>query len=156
MKPNAELSGISGDGNAVVFATREPLVAKDTNGERDVYLRRLGSRRPVLLSAETIPPQMAVSRRFSRLSSARIAIRIGCPDAEMNGPCRGSVGLAPSRRSKALGQADFRIAAGKRKRIVVSLRHVLSPTRRSLIARVRGVDFLGNARLIARRVAQGG
>jgi len=156
MKPNAELSGISGDGNAVVFATREPLVAKDTNGERDVYLRRLGSRRPVLLSAETIPPRMVVSRRFSHLSSARIAIRIGCPDAEMNGPCRGTVKLASSRRSQALGRADFRIAVGKRKRIVVSLRHALPPTRHSLIARVRGIDFLGNAMLVVRRVALGG
>jgi hypothetical protein len=155
MKPNAELSGISGDGSAVVFATREPLVAKDTNGERDVYLRRLGSRRPVLLSAETIPPRMVVSRRFTRLSSARIAIRIGCPDAEKNGPCRGTVKLTPSRRGQALGRADFRIAVGKRKRIVVSLPHALPPARHSLIARVRGIDQLGNARLIVRRVALG-
>jgi hypothetical protein len=156
MKPNAELSGISEDGGRVVFATREPLVAKDTNGERDVYLRRLGSRRPVLLSAETIAPRMSVSRRAARLRSGDLAIRLGCPKAERDGPCHGVVKLAPSRHGKPLGQADFRIAAGKRKRIVVNLRHALPLARHSLIARVQGIDRLGNAKLLVRRVALGG
>jgi hypothetical protein len=99
---------------------------------------------------------MVVSPRSTRLSSARIAIRIECPDAEKNGPCRGAVRLAPSRHGQALGRADFRIAVGKRKRIVVSLRHALPPARHSLIARVRGIDQLGNSRLVVGRVALGG
>jgi hypothetical protein len=152
-KPNAELWGISADGGTVVFATREPLVAKDANNERDIYMRRLGSMRPVLLSAETIPPRMVVSRHLTRLPSARVAIRIGCPDVEKDGPCHGTVKLAPSRHGKPLGRADFRIAVGKRKRIVIGLRHPLSPAPRSLVARARGIDSLGNAVVVVERIA---
>jgi hypothetical protein len=156
MKPNAELSGISADGSTVVFATREPLVAKDTNRERDLYLRRLGAKRALLLSAETIPPQVVVSRRVTRLPAARGAIRIGCPDAEKNGPCHGTVKLGLSRHGMAVGKAGFRIAVGKRKRVVVSLRRALPRARHTLIIRVRCVDRLGNEKLVVRPVVLGG
>ena len=36
VEDDAELLALSGDGSAVVFATREPLVASDTDRERDV------------------------------------------------------------------------------------------------------------------------
>lgn len=152
---NAELLGISGDGSAVVFATGEPLVEGDTNGERDIYARRLGAKRVVLLSAEKIAPQMSLSRLAVRLRSGDLAIRLGCPKAERDGPCHGAVKVATSRHGKPLGVGAFRIGAGKRKRIVVDLRHVLSSARHSLVVRVRGIDSLGNAALVVNRVPLG-
>lgn len=148
----AELSGISADGSTVVFATRDGLVARDTNRERDVYMRRTGWKNPVLLSAETIPPRMSVSRRAARLRAGRVAIRLTCPKAEQDGPCHGTLKLAAKRRGAPLGQSSFRIDVGKRKRVVVRLRRPLSPARRSLVARVLGKDRLGNARLVTKRV----
>jgi len=154
-KPIAELSGISADGSTVVFATREALVAKDANHERDVYMTKVGWKHPVLLSAETIPPRMSVSRRAARLRTGRVAVRLTCPEAERNGPCKGNLRLAPKRNAKPLGQTAFEIAVGKRKRIVVRLRQPLPPARQSLVARVRGVDSLGNARVSTKTIRFG-
>ena len=150
--PNAgmELSGLAADGSAVVFATRAGLVAGDTNRERDYYLRRLGSKRPVLLSAESIPPTMRIARRAARLRAARVAVRLTCPKTERNGPCRGNLRLADGRLGETLGRSAFEIAVGERERIVVRLRRQLSPARRTLFARALGVDRLGNARAATR------
>jgi hypothetical protein len=154
-KPAAELSGISGDGSAVVFATRAGLVAGDTNHERDTYMRRIGSKHPVLLSAETIPPRMSVSRRGARLPSGRVAIRLTCPKVEQDGPCHGSLSLAEKRNGKPLGRSAFSIAVGKRKRIVVRLHRTVSPAGGSLVARVLGVDHLGNAHASTSKIRLG-
>ncbi|MGE0066732.1 MAG: hypothetical protein AB7T48_05190 [Solirubrobacterales bacterium] len=153
--PTAELSGISADGNTVAFATRAGLVAGDTNRQRDYYLRRIGSKRPVLLSAETTAPAVWIARRAARLPAARVAIRLVCPKAEENGPCRGNLRLAQKRNAKPLGQRAFQIAVGKRKRIVVRLRRPLPPAKQSLVARARGIDSLGNARVSTRTVRFG-
>lgn len=153
--PQAELSGISSDGSTVVFATRAGLVAGDANRDRDYYLRRVGSKRPILLSAETIAPTMRIARRAARLRGARVAIRLACPESERNGPCRGNLRLAPKRDAKPLGQSAFKVGVGERKRIVVRLRQPLPPARRSLFARVRGVDSLGNARVSTRKLRFG-
>jgi hypothetical protein len=143
--PPAELSALAADGSAVVFATREALVAGDANDERDVYRRRIDSKRTTLLSAETIPPRISVSRRAARLRGDRVAIRMTCPAAEQNGPCHGWVKLTEPRRGKALGRAAFRIAVGKRGRIAIRLHRPLPPTRHNLATRVRAIDQLGNA-----------
>lgn len=154
--PWAELAGISADGSTVVFATREGLVAGDTNGERDFYLRRLDAARPVLLSAERMAPKMRVAPGAVRLRLARVAVRLGCPETESNGPCRGTLRLAAGRSGGPLGKSSFSIAVGKRQRIVVRLRKALPPTRRSLLASARGADALGNAALVTRKVRLGG
>jgi hypothetical protein len=156
-KPAAELSGISADGSTVVFATREGLVAGDTNHERDFYMRKIGSKHPVLLSAETIPPRMSIARRAARLRSRspRVAIRLTCPKVEQDGPCHGRLSLAKTRHGRPLGRSSFSIAVGKRKRIVVRLHRTVSPARRRLVARALGVDHLGNAHLSIRKVRLG-
>lgn len=155
-KPDAELSGISADGRVVAFETKERLVAGDTNHERDLYMRRIGSKHPTLLSAETIPPRMSISPRAARLPSARVAIRLACPKVEQDGPCHGTLRLAATPTGKPLGQSAFSIAAGKRKRILVRLRRTVSPAKRSLVARVRGADSLGNAHVSTRTIRLGG
>jgi hypothetical protein len=152
-RPAAELLGLSGDGSTVVFATREQLVAKDTDSERDIYLRRLGSKHPILLSAETIPPPMRISRHGKLLPSGEIGIRIGCPKTETSGPCHGEVKLAKGRRGPTIGKASFRIPAGKRMLTSVRPLHSASAARHAAVfVRVRGIDRLGNAATATRRV----
>ncbi len=148
---DAELLAFSADGSAVVFATREPLVASDVDRERDVYLRRSGQERSTLLSGETIAPAIVISRRGSLLRSGRIGIALSCPKSETSGPCRGRLVLKRSRRAARIGTASFQIAPGKRARVTVRLRRD-SLVPRSAFARVRGADALGNARVVTQRI----
>jgi hypothetical protein len=46
----ARFDGMSSDGNEVVFSTREPMVAADTDQKEDVYLRNLLENRTILVS----------------------------------------------------------------------------------------------------------
>jgi hypothetical protein len=172
----ADLLSISGDGQTVAFATKEPLTDEDTDHKMDFYLRRYGqvSRpasasasaqrrtgkpgkgkagkgRTVLLSAEAIPPRMRVSSHARLTGSGKVGVRLGCPKSETSGPCRGRVSLAAGRHGKALGSATFRVPAGKSLRVFVSLPANASP--RSLFARVRGADRLGNAATTVHRVS---
>lgn len=164
----ADLLSISGDGQTIAFATREPLTDEDTDRKMDFYLRRPGQlsrpgsastsakrtkRRTVLISAESIPPRMQIARHAKLLGSGKVAIRLACPKAEKSGPCRGKVKLATSKHGKPLGAASSQIAPGKRKRILISLRR--SPrmgVSSYLFARVRGIDRLGNSATAVRRV----
>jgi len=164
----ADLLSISGDGQTIAFATKEQLTAEDTDHKMDFYVSRVGQvtrpgsastsarrakRHTVLISAESIPPRMRISGRAKLLFSGEIALGISCPKAEKSGPCHGKLKLARARHAKSLGVASFRIAPGKRKRIQISLRRSLPMSApRSLFARVRGVDRLGNSAIAARRV----
>jgi hypothetical protein len=164
----AELLSISGDGQTIAFATRERLTDEDTDRKMDFYVRRpnglvrpgsasssikrSGARRTVLISAESIPPRMKISRRASLLPSGAVAVRLGCPKAEKSGPCRGRLKLATHRQGKSVGVERFRIAAGRQMRVSVSL-HGSSPAKGRLVARVRGADRLGNSAVVVRRLA---
>ncbi len=166
----ADLLSISGDGETIAFATREPLTDEDTDRKMDFYVRRTGQlirpgaastsaarpkrpgKRTVLISAESIPPRMQVSRLGRLLPSGVAEIHLGCPKAEKSGPCHGKVNLARSRYGRPLGSASFRIAPGHRKLIRMHLEHPL-PQGNAAFARVRGVDRLGNGALAVRRVA---
>jgi hypothetical protein len=152
-KGNAELLGFSGDGSAIVFATRDSLATNDLDRERDVYLRRSGQKRSTLLSGETIPPEMRVSRRATLQRSGRISLALSCPKSETSGPCRGRLVLKRSRRGSRIGGAIFRIASGRRARVAVRLRHGAPVPPKSAFARVRGMDALGNAKVATRAVA---
>jgi Tol biopolymer transport system component len=151
-KAYAELLGFSADGSTVVFATRDALVASDLDRDRDVYLRRSGARRSVLLSGETIPPEMRVSKRGRILRSGRVGLALSCPKAETSGPCHGKLKLKTGRRGKLIGSTSFEIPAGKRKLLTVRPRRMLSPSRHSIFATMRGMDQLGNGATVARRV----
>jgi hypothetical protein len=154
---NAELLALSGDGSTVVFATNESLVARDRNGKRDVYLRRVGSDHSVLLSGETIAPLMRIAKRGSLLRSGAIAVRLACPKAETSGPCRGRLVLSPGRRKPRLGTASFRIAPGRSARVVVHPRpRYRESVPRVVLARAHGADALGNSRVSLRRIRIGG
>lgn len=151
-KGGAELLGLSADGSAIVFATRDPLLASDLDRERDVYLRRSGQKRSTLLSRETIPPEMRVSRRGTLQQSGRIGLALSCPKSEKSGPCRGKLKLKIGRRGKLIGSTGFEIHAGKRKLLTVRPRRMLPPSRRSIFATVRGMDRFGNGATTAHRV----
>lgn len=152
---DAELLALSADGSAVVFATSEPLVARDTDRERDVYLRRSGLERSTLLSGETIAPAIHIARRGSLLRPGRIGIALSCPKSETSGPCRGKLILKRSRKAARIGTASFQVAPGRRMRVAVRLRRG-SLVPRSAFARVRGVDALGNARVVTQRIRMPG
>lgn len=149
---NAELLDISGDGQAILFATKEALVAKDTDHETDVYVRWVQLKRTILVSGETMAPQMRVSSRGRALRSGRIAIRLLCPKEETSGPCHGKLKLKTSRRGKLIGSKSYEIPAGRRKLLIVRPRRALSPSRRSVFAIARGLDRLGNGATATRRV----
>ena len=139
----AELLGLSGDGSAAVFATKGRLTRSDLDRDRDVYLRRVGTSRTVLLSAEEVPPSMRISPRGTVRASGFARVRVACPKDEASGPCRGAVTLSRGRR--LLGRAGFRIAAGRRGQVAVRLPRTLRPLHSMrVLARVRGVDRLGN------------
>lgn len=167
----ADLLSISGDGLTIAFATKEQLTAEDTDHKMDFYVSRVGQvtrpgsasssitrpkRRPgrtVLISAESIPPQMRISRHAKLMGSGKVTIRLACPKAEKSGPCHGRLKLARSLYGKSIGSTSFRIAPGKHRRIQVSLRRSLpmsaSP---ALFARARGSDRLGNSATTARQI----
>jgi hypothetical protein len=162
----ADLLSISGDGQTIAFATREPLTDEDTDRKMDFYVSRIGQvtrpgsastsakrakRRTVLISAESIPPRMRVSVLNRILPSGKVEIHLACPKAEKSGPCHGRVKLASSRHGKALGGASFKIAPGHRKLIRIRLRRS-PPAGNSIFARVRAQDRLGNSATTIRRI----
>jgi hypothetical protein len=150
---NAELLGFAGNGYAVVFATKEALVPRDLDRERDLYLWWLGDERGALISGETIAPRMRIGKRAVAPRSGRVGVRLACPKAETSGPCRGRLFLQRGWRGDRVGAARFRIDAGRRARVSVPLRRRFraSPPK-SVLVRVRGADALGNARVVTRRV----
>lgn len=151
---NAELLAISGDGQAVIFATKERLTSRDTDDHKDVYLHRAGQARTVLVSAEAIAPQMRISPRGALLGSAAIELRLGCPKAETSGPCHGKVSLSRGRHGKRIGGATFRIAPGRGQPVHVHLRRSLPVDGPKVVfARVRGIDRLGNSAIAVSRLA---
>jgi hypothetical protein len=148
---NAELLALSADGGAIVFTAKEALAPRDLDHERDVYLHRSGQERGVLLSGETIAPEMRIAGRGGLLSSGRVGISLACPKSETSGPCHGRLVMKKSRRGPRIGTASFRIASGQRIRVPVRLRHrTLAP--KSAFVRVRGIDALGNAQLVVRKL----
>ena len=151
VKSNAELLDISGDGSTMVFATKEALVPRDLDHERDVYLRRADRERSVLISAETIAPQMRIAKRGRLLRSGRVSIALSCPKSEVSGPCRGKLLLKRGRNGPRIGRASFRIAPGSRARVSVRLRHGASVPKSAFI-RARGIDALGNAQSVTQRI----
>lgn len=154
---NAELLALSGDGSTVVFATTDPLVAGDRDGQRDIYLHRAGQDKNVLLSGETIAPLMRIAKRGSLLPSGAVGVTLACPKAETSGPCRGRLVLSPGRRRPRLGAASFRIAPGRRLRVAVRPRdRYRGSVPVVVLARAHGADALGNARISVRRIRIGG
>jgi hypothetical protein len=142
----AELLGLSGDGQTVVFATKGRLTASDRDRARDVYLRQVAAKRTVLLSGEEIPPSMRLSPRGTVRASGLARVRLACPKAETSGPCHGAVTL--SRGKRRLGRGSFSIAAGRRRKVSVRLPQSFSPPHSfRALARVKGVDRLGNSAL---------
>ncbi|HEY1355356.1 MAG TPA: hypothetical protein VGF09_03490 [Solirubrobacterales bacterium] len=153
----AELLGLSDDGQTVVFATKGRLTDSDLDRDRDIYLRRVAAKRTLLLSGEEIPPRMRVARSGRLRASGSAVVRVACPKTETSGPCHGNVTL--SRGKKRLGRAPFQVAAGRRGPVSVHLPRSFSPARPvRVLARVRGVDRLGNASLetASVRLALGG
>jgi hypothetical protein len=147
----AELRGISADGGAVIFTTAARLTRTDIDLERDIYLRRVGSDRTILVSAEAIAPRMKVAKRGPLLASGVALVRVGCPKAETSGPCRGAVLLRRGR--SRLGHARFQVPPAKRRAVRVRLRRSLSPSGPvSVLARVRGTDRAGNSDVTVTRV----
>jgi hypothetical protein len=140
----AELLGISDDGQTVAFATKGRLTDSDLDRDRDVYLRRVPTKRTVLLSAEEIAPRMRLGRRGLLQATGHAVVRVACPKAETSGPCHGTVSL--SKGKKRLGSASFRIASGKRGKVSVRLpKSSSSPRSMRALALVRGTDRLGNS-----------
>ena len=153
VKSNAELLAVSGDGSAIVFATSEPLAPKDLDRERDIYLRGAGQQRSALLSGETIAPEMRIARRAAVLRSGKVGARLSCPKAEASGPCRGRLVLKRGRKGPRIGAASFRIEPGQRPRVLVPLRRgPRASVPKLAFARVRGIDALGNAKVVTARV----
>ncbi len=148
---NAELLALSGDGGAIVFATKEALTPRDLDHERDVYLRRADQERSVLISGETIAPQMRIAKRGRLLRLGRVSIPLSCPKSEVSGPCRGKLLLKRGRNGPRIGRASFRIAPGHRARASVRLRGS-APVAKSAFVRVRGIDALGNAEVVTQRI----
>jgi hypothetical protein len=151
VKSNAELLDISGDGRAIVFTTKEALAPRDLDHERDVYLRRADRERSVLLSGETIAPQMRIAKRGRLLQSGRVSIALSCPKSEASGPCRGRLALKRGRNGLRIGGASFRVVPGSRVRVPVRLRHRVSVPK-SPFVRVRGIDALGNVQIVTQRI----
>lgn len=166
-------SGISPNGRFVAFTTWEELVPGDNDVKEDVYVidmgatagsagasasarRRPQKRRLRLVTAESIAPRMGVGKKAVTGKKA-IRLRLRCPKAESSGPCRGRVKLVTPRRHRLLAAGSFRIAAGRKK--VVLLRGKALPQRAGrALARVRGADMLGNRRTVSAlvRLRQGG
>ena len=153
-KSRAELLGVSGDGSTVVFASTEALAKRDGDAGRDVYRWRSGPRGPstTLLSAETIAPRMRISTHARLLTSGSIKVGLACPKIETHGPCTGRIRLTQGRAGRTLGRGDFRIAAGRTRRIAVRLKDSHLPPG-PLFAHARGADQVGNRSTIVRRVA---
>jgi hypothetical protein len=151
---NAELRGISADGTTVLFATKERLAKGDDDHEKDLYARRAGQAggRPVLISAEAIPPQMRIGSPGLLLPSGTVGVKITCPKTETSGPCHGKVNVARGRRGATIGKAAFRIAPGRRKLLQINLRQSRAHPPKVVLVRVRGFDQLGNSELAIRRV----
>ncbi len=177
----AFFSGISPNGRFVAFSTWEELVPGDNDVKQDIYVidmgapnqatasvsragaARNGSRRPGrkarrrlrLITAEAIPPRMAVAAHGSLgAKGARLSLR--CPKSETSGPCRGRVRLL-SQTSKLLGAGTFRIRAGRRGKVMLRGKNLPAPGDGPLfaLARVRGADALGNVAIVTRRVRLG-
>jgi hypothetical protein len=157
-------SGISPNGRFVAFTTWEELVPGDNDVKQDVYVidmgtaaasasasaRRPQKRRLRLVTAESIAPRMGVATK-AVLGKETIRLRLRCPKAERSGPCRGRVRLVTPRRHRLLAAGSFRIAAGRKKAVLLRGKALPQRATRAL-ARVRGADMLGNRRTVSATV----
>jgi len=166
-------SGISPNGRFVAFSTWEQLVPGDNDTRQDVYVIDMGAssasasisraagrkhrarrgkrRRLRLITAEAIAPRMRVARR-GRLRGGTVALRLRCPKSERSGPCHGRVKLLRRANRKLLAGGRFRIAVGRRAKVLLRWRRIAGRPRVAL-ARVRGVDRLGNSAVVERQVS---
>ena len=165
----AFFSGISPNGRFVAFATWEELVPGDNDVNEDIYVIDMGApaagdasasrarpaprrrhRRLRLVTAEAIAPRMGIARAGTlRDETARLSV--GCPKAERSGPCHGRVKLLSRKTHRVLAAGTFRIPTGRR--AAVTLRGSGLPRRTiHALARVRGVDMLGNHRMVTATV----
>lgn len=163
---HAFCSGISPNGRFVAFTTWEELVPGDNDAKEDVYVidmgqagsagasasarRRPQKRRLRLVTAEAIAPRMGIAKK-AVLRSDVIRLRLRCPKAERSGPCRGRVKLLSPRRRRVLAAGGFRIAAGRKKVVLLKGKALPKGAKRAL-ARVRGADMLGNRRTVSATV----
>jgi hypothetical protein len=140
----AELLGVSDDGQTVAFATKGRLTGSDLDQHRDVYVRRVAGKKTLLLSKEEIPPRMRIARNGRLRASGTAVVRVSCPKTETSGPCHGAVTL--TRGKRRLGRSSFTVEPGKRGPVRVRVPKSFSPIRSiRVLARVRGVDRLGNS-----------
>ena len=168
----AKLLSVSGDGDSVVFSTREQLVPIDVDRAIDFYVRKLadvtvpggaGSKRSRvrrrvtrLISVESIAPRMRV-RRNGALRDTFARIHLRCPAAETSGPCRGTARLTVRGGKRTLGRGTFRIKAGASKSLRIRLtsrgRSMATGARRLRVrVNLRAADRIGNERRSARPV----
>jgi hypothetical protein len=104
-----------------------------------------------LVTAESIPPHMKVGV-VATLESSTVRLRLRCPRAERSGPCHGRVKLVNGGR-RVFASGAFRIPTGHARQVTLetrSRRHLRGEP--SVIARVRGIDRLGNAAIVERVV----
>jgi hypothetical protein len=165
---DATLLSISGDGQTVAFATKEQMNSEDTDHRMDFYVRQAGGvRRPagsasaskqtrrrgrtVLISAESIAPRMRIAPSGRLRNPHRAEVRLACPKTETSGPCHGKLTLEAAGNS--LGRAGFQIRSGHRGWVTVKVGGIIDPGRSvDALARVKGVDRLGNAKTLSRHV----
>lgn len=163
-------SGISPNGRFVAFSTWEELIPGDNDVKQDVYLIDMGGgpqvrasasrsghpskrrkrRRLRLITAEAIPPRMVVAR-VGRFDRDVVRLRLRCPRSERSGVCRGRAKLLRRGSRRALAEGRFRIPAGRGAGVRLRVKAAPLPVGR-VLARVRGVDLLGNAATVTRTV----
>lgn len=163
----AKLLGISNDGSRVAFTTMEPLVEVDLDDRMDVYARstgvtalstdeegasasaRRGKKRTVLLSAESMAPEMKLVGK-PRARGRSVSMKLRCPKTEESGPCRGKVDVRLVGARNVKGFARFRIKTGQTRLVRAKLGSMVS--RRQATIRIKAWDRLGNTSAISRRV----
>lgn len=162
-------SGISPNGRFVAFATWEELVPGDNDVKQDIYVIDMGvsaagdaaasrakpakrrhRRRLRLVTAEAIAPRMGIARVGALLDEAA-RLSLSCPKTERSGPCHGRVKLLGRKSHRVLVAGTFRIPAGRRAAVTLKRPGLPHRTIRAL-ARVRGVDLLGNHRTVTATV----
>ncbi|MGB7589009.1 MAG: hypothetical protein WBM00_09910 [Solirubrobacterales bacterium] len=166
----AFFEGISPNGRYVAFSTLEDLVPGDNDARKDIYVIDMGTgqtaaasisrvkpgarhrrrRRLRLVTAESIPPRIAIAAGGT-FKNQTATVRLGCPKAERSGPCHGRVRLLDMGTRAVIAGGSFRIPTGHRHEVVLNGRG-LARHGGAVLARVRGVDRLGNAAVVERKV----
>jgi hypothetical protein len=158
-----------GEGDSVIFWTRQPLTNADNDGTGDVYERfnfvarpaaarsaaaaskRKPRRKPKrrqargktrLISAERIPPRISIGRS-GRIRQGRAQVRISCPKREESGRCSGVVTAAGA------GRGSFKLKRGRSGWITVGSARAIGAAA-AVVVRAR--DALGNRARAGKRV----